>query len=140
MPAEIPQIAFSGGVISPSVFSRVDLAKFGTAAKTLRNFFVRAEGGASNRAGFQFAKEIKTSSEKTRLIPFEFNEEQAYILEFGNLYVRMYSDGGAVLETAKNITAATSANPVVITSNTHGFTNGQEVYITGVVGMTEING
>ena len=140
MPAEIPQIAFSGGVISPSVFSRVDLAKFGTAAKTLRNFFVRAEGGASNRAGFQFVKEIKTSSEKTRLIPFEFNEEQAYILEFGNLYVRMYSDGGAVLETAKNITAATSANPVVITSNTHGFTNGQEVYITGVVGMTEING
>mgnify|MGYP003132302358 CR=1 FL=1 len=140
MPAEIPQIAFSGGVISPSVFSRVDLSKFGTAVKTLRNFFVQAEGGTSNRAGFQFVKEIKTSSEKTRLIPFEFNEEQAYILEFGNLYVRMYSDGGAVLETAKNITAATSANPVVITSNSHGFTNGQEVYITGVVGMTEING
>ena len=93
MPAEIPQIAFSGGSISPAVFSRVDLAKFTTAVKTLRNFFVRAEGGASNRAGFQFVKEVKSSSEKTRLIPFEFNEEQAYILEFGDLYVRMYSDG-----------------------------------------------
>ena len=114
MPLAIPQVSFAGGAISPATFSRVDLAKFGSAAKTLRNFFVRAEGGVSNRAGFQFAKEVKDSSAVTRIIGFEFNEEQAYILEFGNLYIRFYSDGGAVLEATKVISGATAANPVVI--------------------------
>jgi len=140
MPYEIPQIAFTGGAVSPSVFARLDLAKFGSAVKTLRNFFVRAEGGASNRAGFQFVKEIKDSTAQTRLISFEFNEEQAYILEFGNLYIRFYSDGGAVLESTTAISGATAADPVVITDTAHPYANGEEIYITGVVGMTELNG
>ena len=41
--------------------------------------------------------------------------------------------------TSKTITAATKANPVVITSNAHGFANGDKVYITGVNGMTQLN-
>ena len=38
------------------------------------------------------------------------------------------------------ITAATQANPCVITSASHGFSNGDTVYINNVVGMTELNG
>ena len=38
-----------------------------------------------------------------------------------------------------SITGATQANPVVITAPNHGFTNGMEVYISGVAGMTELN-
>lgn len=41
--------------------------------------------------------------------------------------------------TSGNITGATQANPVVITSNAHGLTNGQKVYVSGVVGMIELN-
>ena len=37
------------------------------------------------------------------------------------------------------ITAATQANPVVVTAAGHGLSNGDLVKITGVVGMTEIN-
>ena len=40
---------------------------------------------------------------------------------------------------ARTITGATRANPVVITSNGHGFTNGQVVWISGVSGMTQLN-
>ena len=140
MPLEVPQISFAGGVISPSTFSRVDLAKFGSAAKTLDNFFVQAEGGVSNRAGFQFMKEVKDSTKMTRIIGFEFNEEQAYVLEFGDLYIRFYSQGGAVLESTTTISGATAANPVVITDTGHPYTNGEEIYITGILGMTELNG
>jgi hypothetical protein len=39
----------------------------------------------------------------------------------------------------KGITDATRANPVVITSNGHGFQNGDRVFISGVRGMTSIN-
>lgn len=52
---------------------------------------------------------------------------------------------GAVLTvgmsgSAKTITAITQANPAVITSAAHGFTEGQIVVIASVTGMTAING
>jgi Flp pilus assembly protein TadG len=39
----------------------------------------------------------------------------------------------------KVITAATKTNPVVVTADAHGFSNGDIVYITGVSGMTQLN-
>ena len=41
--------------------------------------------------------------------------------------------------TAKTITGATRANPVVVTSNNHGFQNGDVVWLSGVGGMTQLN-
>lgn len=41
---------------------------------------------------------------------------------------------------ARTITGATQANPCVITAVAHGFANGDEVLISGVVGMTQLNG
>jgi len=49
--------------------------------------------------------------------------------------------GAAITLTGsqKTITAATKARPVVITSNAHGFANGDLVWISGVSGMTQLN-
>lgn len=41
--------------------------------------------------------------------------------------------------TAKGISGITKANPAVVTSNSHGFNNGDRVYIYGVSGMTQVN-
>jgi hypothetical protein len=41
---------------------------------------------------------------------------------------------------AKEMTAATQASPVVVTVASHGYSNGDSVKITGVIGMTELNG
>jgi hypothetical protein len=41
--------------------------------------------------------------------------------------------------SSKTITGATAANPVVVTSNSHGLANGSVVYISGIVGMEELN-
>lgn len=38
-----------------------------------------------------------------------------------------------------NITAISQANPAVVTAAGHGLANGDVVYITGVLGMTEVN-
>lgn len=56
-----------------------------------------------------------------------------------------YNAQGATLKigasgSAKTITAITAANPPVITSTSHGLTEGQVVKISSVSGMTEING
>lgn len=41
--------------------------------------------------------------------------------------------------SAKAITGATNKNPVVVTAKSHGFSNGDWVFIWGVSGMTDIN-
>lgn len=140
MATPIPTISFGGGELSPSVYSRIDLQKFGSGAKRLRDYFVHAEGGISNRPGIDYIKATKDSSAVSRVITFEFNEDQSYALEFGNEYMRVYRNGGVVVEAGFAISAATQANPVVVTTATHSYSNGQEVFIKDVVGMTELNG
>ncbi|MGX1353367.1 hypothetical protein AB7M49_006988 [Bradyrhizobium elkanii] len=91
------QPAFTAGELSPALAARVDLAKYSTGLKTALNVFVHPHGGASNRAGTEFINEVKFTGNETRLIPFQFNTEQSYILEFGSGYFRVYRDGGVVL-------------------------------------------
>jgi hypothetical protein len=131
---------FTGGQLSDRMEGRTDFQKYFSGCKTLENFIVQPHGSVTRRPGTTFAAEVKTSSLKTRLIPFEFSTEQSYALEFGNEYIRFYKDNGAVLEANKTITGITQANPGVVTSTSHGFSNGDTVVITGVVGMTQVNG
>jgi prepilin-type N-terminal cleavage/methylation domain-containing protein len=42
-------------------------------------------------------------------------------------------------DNERSITGATQANPVVVTSTGHGFSNGDYVYISTISGMTELN-
>lgn len=94
------QASFTAGELSPALGARVDLAKYASGLKTAINLFIHPHGGASNRAGTQFIRKVKVSADKARLIPFQFNTEQSYILEFGNLYFRVFRDGGVVLSAA----------------------------------------
>jgi hypothetical protein len=131
---------FTAGELSEDLFGRVDITKYNNGAATIENFIVQPHGGVTRRSGTRFVKEVKDSSAKTRLVRFEFSVTQAYIIEFGNLYARFYKDQGSILNTGKTISGATRANPVVVTATSHGFVNGDEVFISGVVGMTELNG
>ena len=134
------QTNFTAGELSKDLHGRIDIAKYKNGADTLENFIVQPHGGIVRRPGTRFVKEIKTSSAKTRLIPFEFSTTQAYCIEVGNLYMRFYKDQGSILETGQNITAVTKASPAVVTISSHGYSNGDEVFITGISGMTELNG
>ena len=131
--------AFTAGEFSPRLHGRTDLAKYGSAAEEIENFIVHPHGGLTRRPGTEFIGEIKDSSAVTRLIPFEFSTTQAYILEFGNLYMRVYKDGGRVVEGNKSITAITKANPAVVTASSHGYDNDEHVVISSVAGMTQVN-
>ena len=87
---------FTAGELSPRLDGRNDLSKYTSGCKTLENFIVYPHGSAARRSGSQFISEVKTSSKKTRLIPFEFSTTQTYILEFGDQYIRVYKDKGQV--------------------------------------------
>jgi len=58
---------------------------------------VHTHGGVSNRPGTKYVSSVKDSAKAVRLIPFQFSTEQSYMLEFGDLYMRVYKDGAIVL-------------------------------------------
>ena len=88
---------FTGGELSPRLDGRNDLTKYASGCKTLENMIVYPHGSAARRPGTQFVAEVKDSTKKTRLIPFEFSTTQTYMLEFGDQYIRFYKDNGVIL-------------------------------------------
>lgn len=101
------QPSFTAGELSPALGARVDLAKYSSGLRKAKNVFVHAHGGVSNRPGLQFIDEVKNSGNKARLIGFEFNTEQSYILEFGHQYFRVYKDGGIIIKSGSPYEVAT---------------------------------
>jgi len=132
--------SFVAGEISPRLEGRTNLEKYRNGLSNLTNMVVMPHGGVTRRPGTEYLGEVKDSSVKTRLIPFQFKTSDTYILEFGDQVMRVYRDDLSVLESSsKTITGATQANPVVITSTSHGLSNGDEVYVDSLGGMTEVN-
>jgi len=86
------QTNFTAGEWSPMLEGRVDLAKYANALYKMENFVILPHGPASFRTGTRFIKETKISSTASRLIPFIASVDDAYILEFGALYIRVYKD------------------------------------------------
>lgn len=141
--AKIIKPSFAGGEVSVAVGARVDLAKRAIAVELAENFVATTSGAMESRPGLQHVSRGKgAAASGAYLFPFQYSTTETAILELGEQYMRVYVDGAAVLDsaTADVIEGATQANPVVLTMTGHAFSNGDEVYISDVAGMTELNG
>lgn len=120
MPKVSPMISsFNSGEFSPLMAGRIDYKYFTSACRHIRNFMLTRQGPARRRAGTKFVAEVKTSSQRTWLGKFEFNIEQAYVLEFGHQYIRFFSNHGVVGAPLEVVTPYTSADLV----DANGFFN-----------------
>jgi hypothetical protein len=90
--------AFSNGEISPQAYMRVDIQQRARCAATLTNFLVRPYGNIQNVSGTRYTEQVKTPTEDSRLIPFIYSTTQAYALEFGDQYIRFFTDYGMVYD------------------------------------------
>ena len=90
------QDTFTRGEISPRLHARASLDLYRAALARCENFVTLPHGGIRARGGTYFVGEVKTSARKTRGIPFIFSSQQAYCLEFGHLYIRVYAYGARV--------------------------------------------
>lgn len=89
--------SFNAGEFSPRMRGRTDISKYQSAADTLKNFIVTIEGTAVRRSGTRFVSEVSESSDSTRLVPFIYSTTQAYVLEFGAGYFRVYRNEALVV-------------------------------------------
>jgi len=129
------QTSFNSGEISPKLGGRVDLEKYSSALETCKNFVLMPGGGVVRRPGFEYIAGTKTNSTKSRLIPFEFSTEQAYMLEFGSEYMRVFADGGQVFDVDSDTRLllhmdGTDGSTLFADSGTNGFTSSSYI-ITG---------
>src|SRR4030095_13466052 len=92
MPAHPFQTNFTGGEMTEQLLARVDWTKYANGAACLKNFLPRTHGGAARRAGTMYLGSVRDPSVPVRLVKFEFSVTQAYILEFGDLYIRFWAN------------------------------------------------
>lgn len=86
---------FNAGEISPLLKGRPDLQSYQNGLNKCFNFIPRVQGCLGKRPGVKFVKEVKDSADRTHLVPFVFNNDNAFILEFGDQYIRFYKDRAA---------------------------------------------
>jgi hypothetical protein len=98
---------FTAGEISPRALGRFDITKYANAAETVENFLIYQLGGAVYRPGTRFVAECKTSSNKSRLLKFQYSTTQSYVIEAGDLYFRYYTDSGQLQSTGTPVELVT---------------------------------
>lgn len=133
--------SFAGGEIGAEMLGRLDLTKFQTGLSLCRNFEVLPHGPVRSRAGLERVAEAKYSTKKAVLLPYIYSDDESVAVEVGDQYMRFHTAGATILNTAQAITAVTQDSPGLLTyAGADTFTNGQWVFVDGVVGMTELNG
>lgn len=91
-----PTYTFAGGVLSRGLWGRVDLTKYQTGLAKAHNFVVEIEGGVSKRCGLYFTGKRKFQDKPSKLIPWRIANNDSYMLEFGENYIRFIRFGGYV--------------------------------------------
>lgn len=92
------QLSFGGGELAPGIHHRVDLAKFQIGLRKTKNVYIELTGGASNRAGTWLATEVKDSTKRVRIEPFESTDDNTFLLEMGEFYIRVLYRGAYALD------------------------------------------
>ncbi len=82
------------GELSPLMDMRIDQDAYQMGCRTMENFYPLIYGGAERRPGTYFVGEAKDSSVKCRIVDFVFSVDQAYVIEMGNQYFRLYANLG----------------------------------------------
>jgi hypothetical protein len=134
------QSAFNGGELTPLMSGQVFFEKRESCLELMDGMIALKQGAATRRGGTLYIKEVKDSSNRTQVIDFQYDQDDAFTIEIGDQYARFMRNNGAYTGISQDITGITKASPAVVTySGSDTFANGDEVYISGVVGMTEVN-
>ncbi len=96
MKASPLQGSFSAGELSPLLYGRVDLDRYKESLADCKNMIPTVQGGLVRRSGTYYVNETKDSSKRSILVEFQYSIEQAYILEFGDSYIRFFKDNGVI--------------------------------------------
>ena len=123
---------FLGGEVSPNVYKRLDMANNGKWFETAKNIYFGTTGDILNRRGFRYIGVAGNgiSGEKMKLIPFMFNREQSYCIEFSSNFFRILKDGQYLKDDQDNIIEVSHPGLSLINNNDLSYTQvGDMLYV-----------
>lgn len=81
---------FTSGEVSRRLLGRGDLRAYENGALALRNVFIQPTGGVTRRAGLRYVDSLPSTG---RLLSFEFNTEQTFLLALTDEQIDVFADG-----------------------------------------------
>lgn len=79
--------SFAAGELAPELYGRADLRAFENGARRLRNVVIHPTGGVARRPGLRHVAALPGPA---RLIAFEFNTEQTYLLALTHARMQVF--------------------------------------------------
>lgn len=89
--------SFNSGEISEDAWDRTDLQPVSKGCEQAQNYVVRVAGPLGKRRGFWRLGDTFDSHSNTRLIPFRRSIDDALMLEFSDLTMRVWNNNGTPL-------------------------------------------
>ena len=126
------QTNFSTGELTQKVAGQVDFEGYRSGAERLKNWIVHPQGGISRRGGTHFVAGVRVHANGARLIKFIFSQDDAYCLEFGDTYIRFYTDEGQVRESLAVTAGSWAGGTATLTIGTHSAVVGDTIVIEDV--------
>lgn len=89
----IKQTKFNNGEIAPYMYGETAHPKYASSLRSCLNWLPIPQGALVKRSGTEFIGPVKDETYAPRLIKFSSSDNQSFLLEFGNLYLRIYKLG-----------------------------------------------
>ncbi len=96
---DLLQTGFNAGELSPLLYGATDSPRYKKGLQTCLNYIPTLQGPIIRRPATQYCAAAKVSTQPPYLIPFIFSQTQAYMLEFGQQYIRFYANNGQVVNS-----------------------------------------
>ncbi len=96
------QTALNAGEISPLLDARPDLQKYGAALRSSVGFLPLVQGAAKRRGGFRYLGRTKNDG-RAVFLEFIRSRKTAYVLEFGERYIRFWTRRGQVIDESGQV-------------------------------------
>ena len=93
--------AFNAGEISPDLYGRDDVPKVNGGCISVENMILTIQGAAYFRGGMTYSHKTKNNT-KTLLRDFSYNDNDSYIVEFGDKYMRFYRNQKLMVDSEGN--------------------------------------
>lgn len=107
------QVTFSSGEVSPDLESRTDIERYSSGLSKSKNVLCTNKGDLIPRPGTIYVDESITSTEKQRLIPFKFSDDESYMIELTNQKMRIFKDGISISPIISKLYVDEHQYPVV---------------------------
>lgn len=137
--ASANQHALNAGELSPLMLGRQDVDKYASGLYVCQNAVLLAQGAWTRRPGTAYLHQCKFHDKVARLLPFQYSVDQTYILEFGEGYIRFFTNHGLLCATSQSITSISKAATGKLGKNSHGYNDGDRILLSPVAGMTQLN-